>query len=195
MYLCTEPALIHVVLCYPQRNVVSSSLLLSLINIIIISTSCHCSIKCTISYPRSNFLSSNQAPNILESIFTLTISARRSNPVAVVVKWWSKARVEVEMLHSGTEGVLRADTTAALSMVHWRWRSVCFQSGCRFRRGSRVPVPDSDKDTPLWADEYCISAHISTTIAHTNIWVVPCLTHFHYKITDWRKMTSLCWVL
>lgn len=55
---------------------------------------------------------------------TLTISARRSIPLAVVVKCWSKAKVEVEILYSGTGGLLQANTTAALSMVHWSRLSV-----------------------------------------------------------------------
>ena len=66
----------------------------------------------------SSIFSSNTEENILKSIFTLTISARWSFPVAVVVKCWSKAKVEVEMLHTGAEGVLRGDPTAARSMVY-----------------------------------------------------------------------------
>lgn len=86
--------------------------------------------------------------SILKSSFSLTISARRRIPLAVVAKCWSKAKVEVDTLNSGA--ALRVDTTAALSMVHWRRQPECFvHCGCFCGRGSRVPVPDPDKDTPL----------------------------------------------
>ena len=44
--------------------------------------------------------------------------------MAVMVKCWSKAKVEVEVLYSGTGGLLRGNVTAALSMVHCRRLSV-----------------------------------------------------------------------
>jgi len=58
-----------------------------------------------------------QFSNILNSEITLTISARCSIPLAVVVKCWSKAKVEVEVLYGGNERPLRVVPTAGLSMM------------------------------------------------------------------------------
>lgn len=118
-------------------------------------------IKSETSRSSSNFLSSALlwwwhlrilcSVQTLKIYFTLTISASSSNPLAVVVKCWSKAKVEVVMLHSGPEGALQAAITAFLSTVPWHRPSAGFQSGCRCCRGSRVPVPDTNKETPLLA--------------------------------------------
>lgn len=66
--------------------------------------------------------------------------------MAVVVKRWSKARVEVVMLDSGPEGVLGADITAILSVLHWQGQSRCSQSGAE----EVVFLSQTPTRTPLW---------------------------------------------
>lgn len=157
-------------------------------------------IKCQISCSTSNLLSSAQvwwwhlrtfSSQTLKIHSTLTISARSSNPLAVVVKCWSKAKVEVVMLHSGPEGVLRADITAFLSVVHWHGQPACSQSGCRWCRGSCVSVPDSNKDTPVGTDKYCISARILITV--DKHWSCA-LSHSPSFKNHWLKKKGVCWV-
>lgn len=62
------------------------------------------------------------------------------------MKGWSKAKVEVVMVHSGPEGVPRAVITVFLSMVLRHSLPPRVGPDCPCYKGSRVPVPE---DTPL----------------------------------------------
>lgn len=130
---------------------------------------------------------------MLKIYFTLTISARSSNPLAVVVKCWSKAKVAVVMLHSGPEGVLQATITAFLSMVLGHGLSPCLQSGCCCCRGSCVPAPDANKETPLLALTKTVYQHTLSTV--DTLLICVCLRNLAATLALSLHLNCLMWVI
>lgn len=78
----------------------------------------------------------------------LTISERRSIPLAVEVKCWSKAKVDVEVLWCSDEGPLRVDAALGSSIMHFHTVPACTERGCQCG-GSCLLVLESGKDTHL----------------------------------------------